>query len=247
MACRCAGLRPYIGTFFVFSDYLRPSMRLAAIMRRPVLYIFTHDSIGLGEDGTTHQPIEHLTACRAIPRLVVLRPGDANEVAECYRYALPTNNRPVALILSRQGMPTLDRTKYESASGVAKGAYILADAKDGKPDVILLGTGSELSLAVEAYEKLTADGVKARVVSMPSWELFDDQDEAYKESVLPRKVTARVAVEAGLRHGWDKYLGRCGRFVGMTDFGHSAPAKVLYEHYDITAVRVAAEAMAALD
>ena len=241
-----AGLRPYIGTFFVFSDYLRPSMRLAGIMRQSVLYIFTHDSIGLGEDGTTHQPVEHLTACRAIPRLVVLRPGDANEVAESYRVALGINDRPTALILTRQGVPTLDRTEYNAADGLSKGAYILADNSDGTPEVILIGTGSELSLAVEAYEKLTAEGTKARVVSMPSWELFDEQDEAYRESVLPRKVTARVAVEAGLRHGWDKYLGRCGRFVGMEGFGLSAPAKVLYEHFGITADRVVEEARAAI-
>lgn len=251
MAAACngmalVGLRPYCGTFFIFTDYLRPSMRLSAIMRQPVLYILTHDSIGLGEDGTTHQPVEHLAACRAIPRVVVMRPGDANEVAEAYRVILPLSNRPVALVLTRQNLPTLDRTKYASAAGVAKGGYVVADAKDGKPSVILIGTGSELSLAVEAYEKLTASGVKARVVSMPSWELFDDQDQAYRDSVLPPSVTARVAVEAGLRLGWDKYIGANGRFVGMTGFGASAPAGVLFKHFRITADRVVEEAKAQL-
>lgn len=241
-----AGVRPYVGTFFIFSDYLRPSLRLAAIMHRPVLYVFTHDSIGLGEDGTTHQPVEHLAACRAIPRLIVIRPGDANEVAQAYRVALPTGDRPVALVLTRQGVPTLDRTKYASAAGLAKGAYVLADANNGQPEVILIGTGSELSLAVEAYETLTADGVKARVVSMPSWELFDAQDEAYRQSVLPAGVTARVAVEAGVRQGWDKYIGTAGRFVGLSDFGLSAPYKDLYSHFGITAERVVEEAKAAL-
>ena len=241
-----SGVRPYIGTFFVFSDYLRPSMRLAGIMRQPVLYIYTHDSIGLGEDGTTHQPVEHLAACRAIPRLVVLRPGDANEVAECYRTALAMNDRPTALVLTRQGVPTLDRARYSAASGVARGAYVLADAAGGQPDVILIGTGSELSIAVAAYEELSAKGVKARVVSMPSWELFDDQDEAYHASVLPPAVTARVAVEAGLRQGWDKYIGSQGKFVGMESFGLSAPAKTLYEHFGITAERVVGEARAAM-
>jgi transketolase len=215
-------------------------------MQRPVLYILTHDSIGLGEDGTTHQPVEHLAACRAIPRLVVMRPGDANEVAEAYRVALPLNNRPMALILTRQNVPTLDRAKYSSARGVARGAYVLADAKGGQPDVILIGTGSELSLAVAAYEKLTSEGIKARVVSMPSWELFDEQDQAYRESVLPPSVKARVAVEAGLRQGWDKYIGSDGRFVGMTGFGHSAPAGVLFKHFGITAERVVEEAKALL-
>jgi transketolase len=241
-----AGVRPYVGTFFIFTDYLRPSLRLSAIMQRPVLYVLTHDSIGLGEDGTTHQPVEHLAACRAIPRLVVMRPGDANEVAEAYRVALPLNNRPMALILTRQNVPTLDRTKYAAASGLARGAYILADAAGGKPDVILIGTGSELSLAVAAYEKLTSEGIKARVVSMPSWELFDEQDEKYRASVLPRSVKARVAVEAGLRQGWDRYIGESGRFVGMTGFGHSAPAGVLFKHFSITAERVVEEAKAAL-
>jgi transketolase len=240
------GLRPYGGTFFVFTDYMRPSMRLASIMKLPVLYVLTHDSIGLGEDGPTHQPVEHLAACRAIPNLIVMRPGDANEVAEAYRTILQLKDRPVALILSRQNLPTFDRTKCKPATGVSRGGYVLVDPADGKPEVILIGTGSELSLAVTAAEKLAGEGVKARVVSMPAWELFDDQDAPYRESVLPKSVTARVAVEAAIKQGWEKYLGERGRFVGMTGFGASAPAGELYKHFGITAERVAEEAKAAL-
>jgi transketolase len=237
------GLKPYGGTFFVFTDYCRPSIRLAALMRLGVLYILTHDSIGLGEDGPTHQPVEHLMACRAIPNLLVMRPGDANEVAEAYRAIVPLNHRPTAMVLSRQNLPTLDRTKYAAASGTARGAYVVADAAGGAaPQVILIGTGSELSLAVAAYETLVAEGVKARVVSMPCWELFDEQDAAYRESVLPAAVTARVAVEAGIELGWQKYLGFGGRFVGMKSFGASAPAPALYKYFGITAEHVAEEA-----
>ena len=241
-----SGIRPYGATFFVFSDYVRPSVRLSSLMRLPVLYIFTHDSIGLGEDGPTHQPVEHLAACRAIPGLVVLRPGDANEVSESYRALLSLSDRPAALVLSRQNVPTLDRAKYAPASGARRGAYVLADAAPGQPEVILIGTGSELMLCVAAYEQLVAAGVKARLVSMPSWELFDSQDAAYRDSVLPPTVTARVAVEAGLRMGWDKYIGPGGRFVGMSSFGASAPANTLYKHFGITAERIVAEAHAAL-
>ena len=233
-----SGLRPYCGTFFVFTDYFRPSMRLAAIMHQPVLYVLTHDSIGLGEDGPTHQPVEHLAACRTIPGVLVFRPADANEVAEAYRTLLPITNRPAALVLTRQTMPTLDRSKYGSAGGVAKGGYVLLDSPDGDPQVILLGTGSEVSICLEAAEKLAADGVRARVVSMPCWELFNEQDSAYRDSVLPPAVTARVAVEAGVRQGWDRYLGSHGRFVGMSTFGASAPYKTLYEHFGITADKV---------
>jgi transketolase len=240
------GLRPYGGTFFVFTDYMRPSMRLASIMKLPVLYVLTHDSIGLGEDGPTHQPVEHLAACRAIPNLLVVRPGDANEVAEAYRAILSIADRPVALILSRQNLPTLDRTKFAPATGTARGGYVLLDAPGGKPDVILIGTGSELSLAVAAAEQLAAEGIKARVVSLPCWELFDEQDAAYRESVLPGSVAARVAVEAAIMQGWEKYLGDRGRFVGMTGFGASAPAGALYKHFGITAGHVAAEARAAM-
>ena len=240
------GLRPYAGTFFVFSDYLRPSMRLSAMMGLPVIYIFTHDSIGVGEDGPTHQAVEQLAALRAIPNLVVIRPADANEVAEAYRAVMALTREPAALVLSRQNLPTLDRTVYAPASGLHKGGYVLADASDGKPEVILIGTGSELSLSVEAYQQLTAEGIKARVVSMPSWELFDAQPAEYRRSVLPPEVTARVAVEAGVEQGWGKYIGISGRFVGMRTFGASAPFKHLYEHFGITVENVVTQAKAAL-
>lgn len=241
-----SGLRPYGGTFFVFTDYMRPSMRLAAMMRQPVLYVLTHDSIGLGEDGPTHQPVEHLAACRSIPGLLVFRPADANEVAESYRKIMATPDRPAALVLTRQNLPTLDRSKCSAAAGVARGGYVLSDAPSGRPEVVLIGTGSELSLCVEAQQQLAADGIAARVVSLPCWELFDEQDQAYRDSVLPPQVTARVAVEAGIRQGWDRYLGSCGRFVGMPGFGASGPFKQLYELFGITAARVVAEAKAAL-
>ncbi|MFO0819526.1 MAG: transketolase [Pirellulales bacterium] len=241
-----SGLRPYGATFFVFSDYVRPSVRLSSLMRLPVLYIFTHDSIGLGEDGPTHQPVEHLAACRAIPGLMVLRPADANEVSEAYRVILSNRRRPAALVLSRQNVPTLDRTQFGPAAGTARGAYILADAADGKPEVIVIGTGSEIALCLTAHQQLTAAGVKARLVSMPSWELFDEQDQAYRDSVLPPSVTARVAVEAGLRMGWDKYIGLKGRFVGMSSFGASAPAGTLYKHFGITPERIVEEAREAV-
>ena len=234
-------LRPYGATFFVFSDYLRPSMRLSSLMGLPAVYVFTHDSIGLGEDGPTHQPIEHLAAARAIPGLIVIRPGDANEVAETWRALMPINDQPVALVLTRQNIATLDRSNLGAAAGVAKGAYVLKDS-DGSPDVILIGTGSEVSICLDAAEKLTAAGKKARVVSMPSWELFDAQDEAYRNSVLPPEVTARVAVEAGIEQGWTKYLGLSGRFVGLSTFGASAPFEQLYEHFGLTAENVVAAA-----
>ena len=240
-----AGLRPYGATFFVFTDYMRGSMRLSAIMRQPVLYVLTHDSIGLGEDGPTHQPVEHLAAMRAMPGMLVLRPGDANEVAEAYRAILPRNREPAALVLTRQGLPTLDRTKYAPASGLRRGGYVLADS-DGPPDVILIGTGSELAIALEAYERLTANGIHARLVSLPCWEIFEQQDEAYRYEVLPASVTARVAVEAGVQQGWDKYLGPHGRFVGMDSFGASGPYNELYEHFGITADAVVAAAETAI-
>ena len=241
------GLRPYAGTFFVFSDYMRPSMRLAAMMHLPVVYIFTHDSIGVGEDGPTHQSVEQLAALRAIPNLLVIRPGDANEVAEAYRAIISLTDRPAALVLTRQNLPTLDRTVYAPASGLERGGYVLADAPNGKPDVILIGTGSELSLCVEARGRLAAEGVKARVVSMPCWELFDAQPVEYRHSVLPPEVTGRVAVEAGVEQGWGKYIGTSGRFVGMRSFGASAPFEHLYEHFGITRDSVVAEAKAAMD
>ena len=237
-----SGLRAYGATFFVFSDYLRPSMRLAAIMNLPSIFVFTHDSIGVGEDGPTHQPVEQLAAARAIPNLLVIRPGDANESVYAWKVALEHNNRPSAMMLTRQNMPTLDRTKYASAEGVLKGGYILSDAPGGKPDVILMGTGSELSLAVAAQDELAKSGIKARVVSMPCFELFDEQPQSYQEEVLPPTVTARVAVEAGVRQGWDRYLAGRGAFVGMKGFGMSAPFEEIYKAVGITAEKVAAEA-----
>ena len=242
-----AGLRPYVATFFVFSDYLRPAMRLCAIMRQPVIYIFTHDSIGLGEDGTTHQPVEHLAACRAIPRLIVARPADANEVVELYRAVLQITDRPTAMVLTRQATPTLDRTRFNAAAGAARGAYVLANPPEGKPELILIGTGSELALCVSAYERLTAVGIRVRLVSMPSWELFDDQDEQYRELVLPPSISARIVVEAGVKQGWERFLGPRGRFLGLCDFGASAPYKELYQHFKLTADHIVAEAEALLE
>ncbi len=239
-----SGLRPYGGTFLIFSDYCRPSIRLAALMRQSVLYVFTHDSIGLGEDGPTHQPVEHLAALRAIPNLVVIRPGDANEVAAAYRTILPLRDRPVALALTRQNLPTLDRSRYAAADGLRRGAYVLAGARE--PKLILIGTGSELQLAVAAYEQLAAEGVAARVVSMPSWELFEEQDAAYRDEVLPPSVAARVAVEAGVRQGWERYLGPRGLFVGMSSFGASAPLKDVMRNFGFTVENVVARAREAL-
>jgi transketolase len=237
------GLRGFTATFFNFSDYMRPSMRLAALMEIPVLFIFTHDSIGLGEDGPTHQPIEQLAAFRAMPNMTVIRPGDANEVTEAYRAILPNTHGPTTLVFSRQAMPTLDRTKYASAAGVAKGAYVLADADGGKPDVIVMASGSELQWAVGAYEKLKAEGIKVRVVSMPSWELFEKQDPAYKESVLPSSVSARVSVEMAGTLGWDRYVGPKGKVIGMHSFGASAPLKDLLKKFgfDTNTVVIAAK------
>jgi len=227
------GLRPFVSTFFVFSDYLRPSLRLAAIAGAPVLYIFTHDSIGVGEDGPTHQPVEHLAAIRAIPNVAVMRPGDSNEVGACYRTAMQLSDRPSVLVLTRQNLPTLDREKYACPSGSAKGAYVIADC-EGTPEVLLMGSGSELSLVVEAYEKLTSEGVKARAVSVPCMELFYEQDAEYQKQVMPCEVTARVAVEAGIRQCWDRILGFQGEFVGMKGFGASAPAGELFPYFGIT-------------
>jgi transketolase len=241
-----SGLRGFSATFFNFSDYMRPSMRLAALMEIPVLFIFTHDSIGLGEDGPTHQPIEQLASFRAMPNMLVFRPGDANEVTESYKVAMQHIHGPSTLVFSRQAMPTLDRTKYAPASGVAKGAYVLADADGGKPDVILMATGTELQWAVAAYEKLKAEGIKARVVSMPCWELFDQQDHAYKESVLPSNVTARVSIEMAATLGWERYLGLKGQAIGMHTFGASAPLKDVLKKFGFDADHVVAAAKAQL-
>jgi transketolase len=225
---------------------MRASIRLSALMECPSVFVFTHDSIGVGEDGPTHQPIEQLASLRAMPNLIVLRPGDANEVVEAWKIIARLQHSPAALVLTRQNLPTLDRSKYASASGAAKGAYVLADAPGGKPDVLLLGTGSEVSLCVEAYEKLKAEGVKARVVSMPSWEIFEQQDAAYKESVLPSNVTARVSVEMAATFGWARYTGLKGRNVGMHRFGASAPLKDLLKYFGFTVETVVAEARAAI-
>jgi len=227
-------VRPYGSSFLIFSDYMRPSIRLSALMELPVIYILTHDSIGVGEDGPTHQPIEHLASLRAIPGLLTIRPGDANEVVEAWRHIMTLRHEPVVLVLSRQALPTLDRTKYAPASGAARGAYVLADAVDGKPDVLLLASGSEVALCVQAYERLTAEGLKARLVSMPSWELFEHQDQAYKESVLPPSVTARIAVEQASTFGWGRYVGPDGEIIGMKTFGASAPLKELQTRFGFT-------------
>ena len=241
-----SGFRAFSATFFNFSDYMRASIRLAALMQCPSIFIFTHDSIGVGEDGPTHQPIEQLASLRAMPNLIVLRPGDANEVVEAWKIIARLQHSPTALVLTRQNLPTLDRSKYAPASGVAKGAYVLADTPGGKPDVILLGSGSEVSLCVDAYERLKAEGVKARVVSMPSWEIFAQQDATYKESVLPSDVTARVSVEMASTFGWGRYTGLKGRNVGMHRFGASAPLKDLLKYFGFTVDTVVAEARAAI-
>jgi transketolase len=235
-------LRAFSATFFNFSDYMRPSMRLGALMEIPAIYIFTHDSIGLGEDGPTHQPIEQLASLRAMPNMLILRPGDANEVVEAYKVILQHTHGPVSLVLTRQAIPTFDRTKYAPASGLAKGAYVLADAPGGKPDVILMASGSELSLCVEAYEKLKTEGIKARVVSMPSWELFERQETSYKDSVLPTNVTARVSVEMASTFGWERYVGAKGKMIGMHSFGASAPLKDVKKKFGFEADRVVAAA-----
>jgi transketolase len=238
-------IRAFGATFFNFSDYMRPSIRLAALMEIASIFVFTHDSIGLGEDGPTHQPIEQLAALRAMPNLIVLRPGDANEVTECWKIIAQLKHSPAALVLTRQNVPTLDRTKYSPASGVAKGAYVLADS-GGTPDVILMGTGSELSLCVGAYEKLTAEGVRVRVVSMPCWEIFEQQDASYKNGVLPPQVTARVSVEMASTFGWERYVGLKGRMVGMHRFGASAPLKDLLKFFNFTVDEVVEEAREAM-
>ncbi len=234
------GIRPYGGTFLVFSDYLRPTIRLAAMMGTPVIYVFSHDSIGLGEDGPTHQPIEHLMSLRLIPGLTLFRPADANEVAVGWQVALSNKSGPTALVLTRQGVPVLDRARYAPASGAARGAYVLSDVQN--PAVILIGTGSEVQIALEAQELLADAGIPARVVSMPSWELFDAQPAGYRQRVLPDNIRARVVVEAGVTKGWERYVGRGGRAIGLDRYGASAPYKEIYRHLGITAQAVAAAA-----
>ncbi len=240
------GVIPYTGTFLTFADYMRPPMRLAALMKQRVIYVFTHDSIGLGEDGPTHQPVEQTMNLRAVPNLTVIRPADATETAEAWRAAIANTTGPTALLLTRQNLPTIDRTQYAPAAGVLKGGYVLWDSRPGQPEVILIGTGSELELAMKAADALAAEGIGVRVVSMPSWELFDAQDAEYRESVLPAAVRARVAVEAGLRLGWERYVGLDGEVVGMDGFGASAPYQKLYEAFGITAEAIVERAKALL-
>jgi transketolase len=235
-------LRGYGSTFFIFSDYARPAMRLSALMELPAIFIFTHDAMGDGEDGPTHQPVEHLASLRAIPGLVTLRPGDANEVVEAYRYIMQLRHEPAILVLSRQPLPTLDRAKYGPAAGVAKGAYVLADPPGGKPEVILIASGSEVILAVHAHEKLAAEGIRSRVVSMPSWDIFDHQTKEYRDSVLPPDVKARIAIEQASTFGWERYVGDAGRIIGMKTFGASAPLKELQKKFGFDPDHVAATA-----
>jgi transketolase len=238
------GLIPYGATFLIFSDYMKPAIRLAALMNLPVVYVFTHDSIGLGEDGPTHQPVEQLVSLRAIPRLLVIRPADANETIVAWRLAVETRDRPVALILTRQDVPILDRSQVAAAEELRQGAYVLADAPEGKPDLILIASGSEVSLALEARQKLQAEGIQARVVSMPSWKLFDAQPQAYRDSVLPPSVRARLAVEAGASLGWHRYVGNCGDVLGVETFGASAPGDVVMREYGFTVENVVERAQA---
>jgi transketolase len=231
-------VRGFGSGFLIFSDYARPAIRLSAIMEIPTIHVFTHDSIGVGEDGPTHQPVEQLASLRAIPGLITLRPADANEVVESWRVIMKLQHQPAALVLSRQPIPTFDRNRYAAADGVARGAYVLADAAGGKPEVLLLATGSEVSLCVEAFERLAADGIPARVVSMPSWELFEQQSRSYRESVLPPELTARVSVEQAGTFGWERYVGLTGARIGMETFGASAPLKELQKKFGFTVEHV---------
>jgi transketolase len=235
-------LRPYGATFFIFSDYARPAIRLSAIMELPTVFVFSHDAMGDGEDGPTHQPVEHLASLRAIPGLVTLRPGDANEVVEAYRYIMQLRHEPAVLVVSRQPLPTLDRTRYASASGVARGAYVLADAPGGDPQIILIASGSEVTLAVDAHERLLAEGIRSRVVSMPSWDIFEHQTQQYRDTVLPPNITARVAIEQASTFGWERYIGPAGRVIGMTTFGASAPLKELQRKFGFEPDRLIAVA-----
>jgi transketolase len=240
------GAMPYGATFLIFSDYMRPPIRLAALMGLHLIHVFTHDSIALGEDGPTHQPVEHLAALRAIPNLTVLRPSDANETAVAWRVAIETRNRPVVIVLSRQELPTLDRNCYAPADGLRRGAYVLSDAVDGKPGLILIASGSEVSLIVAAAERLRVEGIAVRCVSMPSWELFDALPQVERDAVLPPSVRARLAVEAGVAQGWHRYVGADGDVVSLEHFGASAPGPVLLREYGFTVDNVCARAKALL-
>ena len=231
-------LRPFGATFFLFSDYARPAIRLSALMELPTIFVFTHDAMGDGEDGPTHQPVEQLISLRAVPGLVVLRPGDANEVVEAYRYVLQLRHQPAVIALSRQLLPTFDRRKYASAAGVARGAYVIADAPGGPPEIILIASGSEVSLVIAAHEALASQGIRSRVVSMPSWDIFEHQPQSYRESVLPTEIKARIAVEQGSALGWDRYVGAAGRVIGMETFGASAPLKELQRKFGFEPERI---------
>ena len=235
-------VRPFGSGFFIFVDYMRGSLRLSALMQIPVIYVFTHDSIGVGEDGPTHQPIEQLAHMRAMPGLITIRPCDANEVLEAWKLILQLHHEPAVLVLTRQAVPTIDRFRYAAASGLARGAYILADDPNADPEVILIGTGSEVSLCLDAYERLSNQGVRARVVSMPSWELFDDQGRDYRDSVLPPQVKARVSVEEASAFGWTRYTGTEGQNIGIETFGASAPIKQLLKKFGFTADHIVAAA-----
>jgi transketolase len=238
-----SGLRPYGAGFLIFSDYMRPPTRLAALMELPVIYVFTHDSIGVGEDGPTHQPIEQLAALRAIPGLLTIRPADANEVVEAWKLIAGLRDEPAALALTRQNVPTFDRSRYAAASGLQRGGYVLADT-EGEPDVILIGTGSEVQWCVDAVEPLKKDGIAARVVSLPCWELFDRQDQKYRDEVLPPGITARVAIEQAATMGWERYVGLAGRVIGMRSFGASAPFEDVREEFGFTTDNVVETARA---
>jgi transketolase len=240
------GILPYGGTFLVFSDYMRGALRLAALSKYQTIWVFTHDSIGLGEDGPTHQPVEHIAALRAMPNMLVLRPGDANEVREAWRAAILNSDGPSALLLSRQGVPTLEREGFASADGLHKGAYILADLGDGKPELILMATGSELQLIVAAGKVLEEQGKNVRLVSFPSWELFEKQDQAYRDEILPPELTARLAIEAGVSMGWDRWVGPKGKMIGVDHFGASAPYPTIYEKFGLTEEVVVEQALALL-
>ncbi len=239
-------VRPFGAGFLIFSDYGRMPIRLAALMEIPVIYVFTHDSIGVGEDGPTHQPVEQLASLRAIPGLTIIRPADANEVVEAWRYVMQLHHDPAVLVLTRQDLPTLDRTRYAPAAGLQRGAYVLADAPGGRPDVLLLATGSEVSLCVQAFERLKTEGIKPRVVSMPSWEIFENQPADYRASVIPPSVTARVCVEQASTFGWERYAGLSGHKIGMSTFGASAPLKELLKEFHFTVEGVVAAAKAQL-
>jgi transketolase len=241
------GLIPFTATFFIFSDYMRPPIRLAALMEQGVIFVFTHDSLALGEDGSTHQPVEQLASLRAIPNLLVIRPCDANETAMAWRVAIETRDRPVALVLTRQDVPTLDRTQFAPADGLRRGAYVLADAGNGKPDIILIATGSEVGLIVAACQKLTESGIHVRIVSMPSWELFETQSLEYRDSVLPPSISARLAVEAGVTQGWHRYIGDRGNVIGVDRFGASAPGSIVMCEYGFSVQNVCQRALGLLE